>query len=85
MSGKIEARERYLRWWKGKLVKPPMAQDDDPRWPKRVIDVEVYGPPSFVYGGATLIFDDGTEHNIVTHSFVPRKKDMIVVEDEAHE
>jgi len=70
-----DVRERYERWWLGKYCKPAYLSMDF----KKVVKIELYGPPSFVYGGAELVFDDGTSA-IIYHgnSFKPRKKDVLV-------
>jgi hypothetical protein len=75
------AQETYEKWWLGKFVR---FQGDDPGEEKLVTRIEVYGPPSFVYGGAKLYFSDGSEANIPRDpdAYRPRKKDLIVVDAE---
>ena len=78
IDGRAQARERYLKWWRGKLCKPVGSLQPF----KRVVDVEVSGPPSFVYGFATLIFEDGTSANIYQgEAFRPRKCDVLVKDE----
>ena len=69
-----EWRDKYRQWWKGKLV-----QSDNGI--KRVSDVKVYGPPSFVYGSVELIFEDGTRQTIHTEAYKPRKSDVEVIHE----
>lgn len=76
---KSKAYRTYCEWWLGKKVHLPYAKEGDE---KRVVNVEVFDPPSFVYGGATLYFKDGTHINLPDgDAFRPRKKDLIVVKE----
>ena len=68
-------RNKYLQWWKGKTV-----QSDNGI--KRVSNVKLYGPPSFVYGSAELIFEDGTTQTIRTDAYKPHRSDVEIVEKE---
>lgn len=43
-----------------------------------VKDIKVVGNPSFVYGNAYFVFEDGTEKFIATQAYVPRKYDVEV-------
>ena len=70
-----DAQERYDRWWRGKKCRT--AHSTGPF--KRVVRIRLAGPPSFVYGVAILVFADGTESNIPTPSFKPRKCDVEVM------
>ena len=72
-EGMGNAAERYKRWWVGKMCRPRGHETY-----KRVKRVDLCGTPSFVYGVATLVFEDGTETHIHTHSYVPRKFDVEV-------
>lgn len=68
-------RQTYERWWLGKLCRPALSSAPF----KRVVKVEVAGPPSFVYGGATLHYEDGRYDHVYQHdAFRPRKKDVEV-------
>ncbi|CAL2095828.1 protein of unknown function [Tenacibaculum sp. 190524A02b] len=73
MDGIEKAKETYKRWWVGKYCKVP----GDYQY-KKVIDVVVYGPRSFVYGGASLVFEDLSNRPIRTTAFKPRKKDILI-------
>ncbi len=68
-----EWQDKYNRWWKGKLVMTDNGQ------PKMVASIRLYGPPSFVYGTAEFVFDDGTKQTIRTNSFKPRKCDVEIL------
>ena len=78
---KSKAYETYCKWWLGKKVRLPHAKEGDE---KRVVDIEVFGPPSFVYGIATLHFRDKTWINLPydPDAFRPRKKDLIVIQEQ---
>jgi len=74
--------EAYKRWWVGKRCRLRGSHG-----PFRLVDnVKFYGPPSGVYGNASLVYSDGTEQDIRTpirtpHQppiFRPRKKDVEV-------
>lgn len=68
----------YRGWWVGKLCR--LAGSSKPF--KRVIDIDLYGPPSFVYGTVVLCYEDGTdEHVSCGNAFKPRKKDVEVKEE----
>jgi hypothetical protein len=71
---KWECQERYDRWWKGKRCRTqPLAKF------KRVSNVELIGPPSFVYGDCILHYEDGTSDSVFHgNSFRPRKFDVEV-------
>jgi hypothetical protein len=72
-EGMAKAAERYKRWWVGKMCRQNSHKEF-----KKVKSVELCGNPSFVYGIATLVFEDGTKENIITGSYVPRKYDVEV-------
>ena len=58
MLGITVCRERYERWWLGKYCRPA----NRPNQPfKKVIHIDMVGPPSFVYGQITFHYQDGTE------------------------
>ena len=87
LPGIERARERYERWWLGKkvLLRGMDPEDPPPGWPKRVVKVEMVGPPSFVYGDVWLHFEDGTNEPVrypPEGVFRPRKKDVIVVKED---
>lgn len=66
----------YERWWLGKLVLPVNHFRDEK--PKRVLQIELVGAPSFFYGEVFLTFEDGTQNHVAHDGFRPRKKDMEV-------
>lgn len=77
-SGLQKAIERHEKWWLGKYIR----RADCPNSPfKKVVKVETYGNPSFVYGYAEFTFEDGTR-SFASYSDVyrPRKKDWEVSE-----
>jgi len=68
-------RQRYLKWWKGKLCRPFGSTGPF----RRVTGVLMHGPPSFVYGCAELLYEDGIAENIYHgDAFKPRKMDVEV-------
>ena len=67
-------RNKYCQWWKGKLVLSDSGI-------KRVSDIKLYGPLSFVYGSAEFIFEDGTTQTIRTDAYKPRKSDVEIVKE----
>jgi hypothetical protein len=70
---KYDFEYKYKEWWLGKLVRP-IGSDSEFR---RVVDIALYGPPSFFYGSVVLHFEDGSEHLIHPgNAFKPRKKDI---------
>jgi hypothetical protein len=74
MANRYEQEQIYKRWWVGKKCR--ISKFDAF---KLVKDVEVFGPPSFVYGSASLIFEDGSEQTIPCgEAFKPRKQDVEV-------
>lgn len=77
MSGISKATETYKKWWVGKYCRIHH------RTFKKVTDVIVTGPPSYVYGIAKLVYEDGTDEYITDpHAFRPRKKDVEVAQGE---
>ena len=62
---KYDFEERYRKWCQGRTINH-----------KKIIDIKLYGPPSFVYGTVVVILEDNREFPIVTQSFKPRKKDF---------
>lgn len=75
MSGLQEAKRRYEKWWVGKHCKPNSHMEGG-----KVIEVKTYGPKSFVYGGASLIYECGTEVPIPTYAYKPRKCDVTIID-----
>lgn len=75
---KSDYQERYDRWWLGKMCKPRGYKMHF----KRVVQVQLIGPPSFVYGHVKLHFSDG---DVVTvhqgEAYRPRKRDVEVLND----
>ena len=71
----VDEQEKYERWWLGKRCRLYLSQ----RPFKKVIKVELVGPPSFVYGSVWLHYEDGTNENVYCgNAFKPRKKDVEV-------
>ncbi len=70
-----DVQKRYDRWWLGKLCRLRGSGEF-----KRVVKVELIGPPSFVYGTAVLHFEDGTDGMVPCPGFRPRKMDVEVEE-----
>lgn len=71
--GKVTAQIRYEKWWLNKRCR--LIHSTGPF--KLVIGVELTGPPSFVYGGVTLHYEDGTADTVHDFgAFKPRKKDV---------
>lgn len=79
-SKRASWQEKYNEWWLEKLVILPLCGNQEPR---RVKEIRLYGPPSFVYGSVELAFEDGTESLIHLPSKVykPRKQDVIVIKE----
>lgn len=74
---KYDFEERYKKWCQGRTINH-----------KKIIDIKLYGPPSFVYGVVTVILEDDSEFNIIPLSreaFKPRKKDFEYYFDEKEE
>jgi len=70
-------KEKYEKWWLYKYCRAAGSTGEF----KRVIKIEVFGPPSFVYGTAELTFEDGTTmHPGTPYTFKPRKMDVEVRE-----
>lgn len=81
---KIDEMElTYERWWVGKMCRTGTSPGEF----KKVKAVKCCGPPSFVYGQASLIFEDGTETIIHTppHAYKPRKTDVEIMIKECSE
>jgi len=76
MAGIDDARDRYLNWWRGKYCRVVGSTQEF----KKVVDVIVWGPPSYVYGGGELLYEDGTRDLLPAWSFRPRKRDVEVRE-----
>lgn len=74
---KFDFWQRYQRWWLGKMCRIGHYGEF-----RKVTEVELVGPPSFVYGDVWLHFDDG-DSQAVYHgdAFKPRKKDVEVLKD----
>lgn len=74
------AKDRYERWWLGKYCRPAMYTQ---QLFKRVVKIDMVGPPSFVYGQITFHYEDGT-NNIIAgmgNAYKPRKCDVEVEEE----
>lgn len=69
--------EVYQRWWLGKMCRVSSDREF-----KRVTMIECTGPPSMVYGGVILYFEDGTRDDVnYGEAFRPRKSDVEVLEE----
>lgn len=66
-------RAVYLDWWVGKYCRLNNQIDHEY---KKVVDVITYGPPSYVYGTAVLVMEDGEEVNISHRGKRPTKGDV---------
>lgn len=65
----------YWDWWLHKKIR--VAGNSGPF--KRCVKIDLFGPPSFVYGTVMLTFEDGTTANICpVGAFRPRKCDVEV-------
>lgn len=65
---------KYEEWWLNRRCR---VVGDILNGYKLVTAIKLCGPPSFVYGMATLVFEDGSERNVCTSSaFRPRKCDV---------
>lgn len=77
------AYSRYSRWWLGKRVRNADMGSERPF--KKVVRIELIGPPSFVYGDVELHYEDGTSEYVrptSRNAFKPRKKDVEVHPDD---
>jgi len=69
---------KYEEWWLNKRCR---VTGDIMNDFKLVTAIKLTGPPSFVYGMATLVFEDGSDRNVCTSSaYRPRKCDVEVQE-----
>jgi hypothetical protein len=77
MTGFEKAQKRYDSWWLGKICLAPNTGVF-----KKVVRVELHGPPSFVVGVVKLHFEDGTCEFVRTHpnAYKPKKTDVQVKE-----
>ena len=74
----------YSGWWVGKWCRNTINPQSKFRL---VVDVELIGPPSFVYGDVQLIYSDGTRESVRyptrqlgrSQQFRPYKKDVIAL------
>ncbi len=66
----------YERWWLGKYCRPANMTNHPF---KKVVSVELVGPPSFFCGDVWLHFEDGTRNSVYCcGKFKPRKQDVEV-------
>lgn len=56
---------RYEKWWLGKMCRLTANGLCDGARFRKVVEVRLVGPPSFVYGCAWLVYEDGTEDSII--------------------
>lgn len=77
MLGITICRERYESWWLGKNCRPT-ARSNQPF--KKVVKIDLLGPPSFVSGQLTFHYEDGTEDIVagMNNAYKPRKCDVEV-------
>jgi hypothetical protein len=72
---KYDHQKKYEKWWLGKHCR--LAGSN--RRFKLVKDINLFGPPSFVYGSVELVFADNSAECVYHgQSFKPRKKDVEV-------
>lgn len=77
--GIVAAQQRYNEWWVGKRCRT--AHGLGPF--RKVVAVNVYGPPSYVYGTAELVFAGGRTQTITSPAYRPRKCDVEVEANKA--
>jgi hypothetical protein len=75
MSGRSKAEARYNAWWAGKMCR--LAFQRVPF--RKVRMVRAIGNPSFVYGVAEIIYENGDREMIHTQAFKPRLCDVEVM------
>ena len=82
MASKIfEFKERYERWWLRKYCRPAHSRKPF----RKVVKIEMVGPPSFVYGQITFRYEDGS-YDIIAgggDAYRPRKCDVEIQEVQA--
>ena len=80
----------YYDWWVGKWC---MNASQPQEKPELVLDVELIGPPSFVYGDVYLVFSGNKKRMVIPNHvrtyngpevFRPRKKDVIALSVEEY-
>jgi len=73
MQGKQKAQRIYENWVLGKHIDG-----------KKIVKVELIGPPSFVVGLVTVFTEDGESYYLpeFTGDFRPRKKNLWMLIDE---
>lgn len=83
MLGINKARENFEKWWLGKYCR---RSDCKELSYQLVVSIDVYGPPSFVYGSATLHFSDGSEMNLPYDpmAYRPTKKSIDAITPEQY-
>jgi len=75
--------QKYYDWWVGKWCKNASQEYENP---ELVLDVELVGPPSFVYGSVYLILNGNKKRRVITDAYSPRKTDVIALTvEELHE
>ena len=74
-------KKKYESWWLGKYCRPIARKDAGF---KKVVKIELLGPPSFVYGQCLVKFEDGSEIWLPNEfgAYRPRKKDMDVLDSD---
>ena len=79
--GRTICRERYERWWLGKYCRPAWCNRNQ-RF-KKVVKIDLIGPPSFVSGQITFHYEDGTDDMVagMGNAYKPRKCDVEVRQD----
>ena len=80
MLGRTICRERYERWWLGKYCRPAYGWPNHPF--KKVIKIDLIGPPSFVCGQLTFHYEDGTEDIVagMGNAYKPRRCDVEIAQ-----
>ena len=77
MLGITVYRERYERWWLGKYCRP-ITRSNQPF--RKVVKINLLGPPSFVSGQITFHYEDEAEDIVAGggNAYKPRKCDVEV-------
>jgi len=80
MLGITVCRKRYEGWWLGRYCRPAWCNVAQPF--KKVVKIELLGPPSFVSGQLVFHYEDGTEETIagMGNAYKPRRCDVEVQE-----
>jgi len=74
--GRNICRQRYERWWLGRYCRPVWSNQSF----KKVVKIDMVGPPSFVSGQITFHYEDGSCDIVygIGNAYKPRKIDVEV-------